>query len=83
MFFISRNKPLQFDCPTGIAIHPVNKKVHVSKSLNHRVQILNPDLTPHSMFGSKGSGKGQFDQPRDIAFDSAHDVCIGENRSDI
>ena len=74
-----RNKPLQFSLPTGIAIHPVSKRVYVSESLNYRVQILNPDLTPHSMFGNAGSGKGQFYEPRGIAFDSEQNVYVGEN----
>ena len=73
-------KPLQFYYPTGIAIHPVSKRVYVSESLNYRVQILNPDLTPHSMFGNAGSGKGQFNEPRGIAFDSEQNVYVGENR---
>ena len=79
---VGGNKPLQFNIPTGIAIHPVSKKVYVTESLNHRIQILNPDLTSHSMFGSKGSDKGQFDQPRGIAFDSQQNVFVTENRSD-
>ena len=74
-------QPLQFNTPTGIAIHPVSKRVYVSEAYNHRVQILNPNLTPHSRFkfGSRGSGKGQFQYPRGIAFDSAQNVYVGEN----
>ena len=33
------------------------------------------------MFGSRGSGKGQFNEPRGIAFDSAQNVYVGEHRS--
>ena len=75
-----RNKPFQFSYPTGIAIHPVSKRVYVSESGNDRVQILNPDLTPRSMFGSHGSDKGQFNFPRGIAFDSEQNVYVGECR---
>ena len=74
-------QPLQFNYPTGIAIHPVSKRVYVSESINYRIQILNPDLTPHGIFGSQGSGKGQFYQPRGMAFDSAQNVYVGEERS--
>ena len=52
----------------------------MSESINHCVQILNSDLTPHSMFGSHGSGKGQFKYPRGIAFDSEQNVYVGEDR---
>ena len=74
------NKPLQFDYPTGIAIHPVSKKVYVSESCNDRVQILNPNLTPHSTFGVSGIGIGKFEQPRGIAFDSTQNIYVGEHR---
>ena len=70
------NKPLHFNVPTGIAIHPVSKRVYVTESLNRRVQILNPDLTSHTMFGI---GKGCV-EPRGLAFDSTHNVYISEHR---
>ena len=71
-------EPLQFDSPTGIAIHPINKRVYVSDAHNHRVQILNPDFTVHSNFGSRGFEKGHFYLPRGVAFDSKQNVYIGE-----
>ena len=74
------NQPLQFSSPSSISSHPVSNKIYISDS-NNRVQILNPDLTPHSMFGSYGFGEGQFDQPRGIAFDSAQNVYVGEDRN--
>ena len=72
-------KELQFNLPSGIAIHPVSKRVYVSESLNHRVQVLHPDLTSHSMFGSKGVSKGHFSFPRGLAFDIAHNLYVGED----
>ena len=71
-------KERKFDLPTGIAIHPISKRVYVSESANHKVQILNPDLSPHSMFGCLGSSEGQFYQPKGLAFDSAENVYVGE-----
>ena len=68
-------KELEFDYPTGIAIHPTSKRIYVSESLNKRVQILNPDLTSHSTFNVKTSKGGL----RGIAFDkSARNVYIGK-----
>ena len=32
------------------------------------------------MFGSEGDGEGQFTQVRGLAFDSAHNVYVGEER---
>ena len=55
-------EPLQFNHPSGIAVHP-SGRVFVVESLNHRIQVLNPDLTYSHMFGSKGSALGQFGFP--------------------
>jgi tripartite motif-containing protein 2/3/tripartite motif-containing protein 71 len=74
-------KPIQFNTPTGIAVHPENKLIYVSESLNHRVQILKPNLALHKVFGSRGSDKGQFEQPRGIAFDSKQNVYVSEYRT--
>ena len=70
------NKPLEFNEPLGIAIHPLNNKVYVADNLNHRIQILNPDLTFSSTFGSRGKGNGQFISPWDVAFDSTGNVYV-------
>ena len=70
------NKPLEFSNPLGIAIH---QKVYVSEALNHRIQILNPDLTFSSSFGSAGSGNGQFSYPWDVAFDSTGNVYVADS----
>ena len=50
--------PLQFDLPTDIVLNAANKKVYVTDCWNHRVQVLNSDLTFSSSFGKRGSGKG-------------------------
>ena len=52
--------PLQFMYPEGIAVHPHSNKIYVTDSNNHRVQILNADLTFSSTFYSSGSDNGQF-----------------------
>ena len=63
-------------CPIGIAIHPQSKNVYVVKYGDHCIQILNPDLTFSSIFGSPGSGDGQFLDPYDVAFDSTGNVYV-------
>ena len=73
------NKLLEFSEPIGIAIHPLSKKVYVADRNNNRIQILNPDLTFSSSFGSQGSGIGQFQYPWDVAFDSTGNVYVADN----
>ncbi len=45
---------------------------------NHRVHILNSDLTFSSSFGKYGSGKGQFNCPQDIACDRTGKVYVAD-----
>ena len=72
------NKHLEFSNPLGIAIH---QKVYVSEALNHRIQILNPDLTFSSSFGSEGSDSGQFLFPWDVACDSTGKVYVADGNN--
>uniref|UniRef100_A0A1X7UUL3 RING-type domain-containing protein n=1 Tax=Amphimedon queenslandica TaxID=400682 RepID=A0A1X7UUL3_AMPQE len=62
--------PQQFNNPYGISISPITGQVYIADNGNHRIQILNPDLTFSHLFGSKGSANGQFLSPRGIAIDS-------------
>ena len=72
----SGSAPLQFSNPVGIGVHPLSQKVYVVEQGNHRVQILNSDLTFASMFGSRGTENGQFINPCDVAFNSSGDVFV-------
>ena len=71
--------PLQFNFPDGIAISPITGQVYIADRYNHRIQVLNPDLTFSHSFGSKGSANGQFEDPHDIAIDSQGLVYVTDN----
>ena len=70
--------PLQFQHPLSLAVHPLTHKVYVTEYSNHRVQILNSDLTYCSSFGSEGSNNGELDHPRDISTDSHGNVYVAD-----
>ena len=70
------NKPLEFDRPLGITIHPLNKKVYVADI--NCIQILNSDLTFSSSFGSDN---GQFQFPLDVACDSTGNVYVADSQN--
>ena len=56
--------PLQFQCPRGIKVHRHTGKVYImllTARVNHRIQVLNSDLTYFSSFGSRSSGNGKLD----------------------
>ena len=70
--------PLEFSIPLGISTHPLNKKVYIVENSNHCIQVLNPDLTFFSRFGSFGSNNGQFQHPWDVACDSTGNVYVAD-----
>ena len=45
--------PLQFDDPIDVAFNTRNKKVYVTDTRNHRIQVLNSDLTFSNIIGGK------------------------------
>ena len=69
----------QFNIPDGIAISPITGQVYIADCCNHRIQVLNPDLTFSHSFGKKGSANGQFNEPRDIAIDSQGLVYVTDS----
>ena len=73
--------PLQFKYPSGITINKITGQVIVADNSNHKVQVLQPDLTFSHMFGSKGSGQGQFDGPSDVTIDSQGFVYVTDQRN--
>lgn len=73
----------QFDSPAGMAIHPHNNRLYVADSNNHRIQILGQDLSFHGSFGGKGSQRGKFYLPWDVAVDSQGIVYVTEGNSRI
>ena len=70
--------PLEFSTPLGISTHPLNKKVYIVENSSHCVQVLNPDLTFFSRFGSFGSNNGQFQHPWDVACGSTGNVYVAD-----
>ena len=73
------NRPLEFNEPMGIDIHPITKHIFVTDYKNHRIQILNPDLKFITCHGSEGSDTGRFNNPWDVSFDSEGNVYIADS----
>ena len=69
-------KHLEFSFPSGVTVNHRNRKVYICDAYNNRVQILNPDLTFSSSFGSSGSGDGQFKSPWNVALDRTENVYM-------
>ena len=64
------NGPLQFNTPIGITVHPTTGQIFIADASNHRIQVLNKDLTYSHSFGQYGSSPEQFNYPWDVTFDN-------------
>ena len=72
---------LQFNIPYAIAYNDTNNKVYVCDTYNHRITILNLDLTFHRSFSSGGSETGRFYKPFGISVDSRGNVLVADGGS--
>ena len=70
---------LQFNTPFAIAYNNTNNRVYVCDTYNHRITILNHDLTFHGSFGSHGQEAGQFKFPEEISVDSKGNVLVADH----
>ena len=75
---VCSNGRRQFNIADGMVISPITGQVYIADRNNHRIQILNPDLTFSRIFGKEGSGNGQFQCPHDIAIDSQGLVYVAD-----
>ena len=75
------SNPLQFSNPVGIGFNKKNGKLYVCDKSNHRIQVLETNLTHHRSFGSKGNENGQFLSLWDIAFDSNGNVYVADHNN--
>ena len=70
------SKEGEFADPRGVTIH--SNQVYVCDPRNHRIQVLDLDLNFIQSIGSHGKGRGEFDQPLDVAFDAAGNMYVAE-----
>ncbi|CAI8056678.1 E3 ubiquitin-protein ligase TRIM71 [Geodia barretti] len=69
---------LQFDTPWAIAYNHTNNRLYVCDTWNHRITILNHDLTFHGSFGSRGSEAVQFINPYGISVSRNGNVLVAD-----
>ena len=81
-FLTEGSGSLQFDDSQDIAINTSNNKVYVVDTYNHRIQVLNSDLTFSNTFGECGENEGEFSFPWAIACDSTGNVYVAEFGND-
>ena len=73
------NGSLQFHTPIGITVHPTTGQIFIADTVNHRIQVLNKDLTYSHSFDKKGSSPEQFNQPYDVTFDNEGYLYVADH----
>ena len=73
------NGPLQFNTPRGITVHPTTGQIFIADMYNHRIQVLNKDLTYSHSFGKRGSSPEPFNHPWDVTFDNEGYLYVVSN----
>ncbi len=71
------NGELEFDVPTGIAVHPTEGYIYVADSSNNRIQVFDSNL---SFFDTITlNGDDSFNDPCDVALDIQGNVFVVEH----
>ena len=75
------NGPLQFNTSRGITVHPTTGQIFVADTCNHRIQVLNSDLTYSHSFGKEGSSPEQFNYPCEVTFDNEGYLYVADTNN--
>lgn len=59
------NQNINNNC--GIAINQTMERIYIADQQNHKIKVLNLDLTFLNTFGGEGNQEGKFKYPRDVA----------------
>ena len=84
--WVCKEKPCLYLSGIGFSITKARKDVAVDSSGyvyvpdqgNNRIQKFTADGTFITLWGSKGSGNGQFNGPRGVAIDSSGNVYVSD-----
>ena len=63
--------------PWGVAVNEKGE-ILVAESGGHCISIFSPAGEKLGSFGSKGSGPGQFDEPRDVTVESNDNILVAD-----
>ena len=64
----------EFNFPRGVTLH--DNQVYVCDSDNHRIQVFDLNLNFLRSIGSRGKGRGEFNEPYDVKLDTAGNIYI-------
>ena len=66
----------EFYFPRGVTLH--DNQVYVCDSDNHCIQVFDLNLNFVRSIGSCGKGRGEFNEPHDVKFDTAGNIYVAD-----
>ena len=64
----------EFDVPLGVTLY--DNQVYMCDYNNHRIQVFDLDLNFVRFVGSHGKGRGEFNRPHNVKFDTAGNMYV-------
>ena len=79
-YYKDGRKEGDFNDPRGVTLY--DNQVYVCAFNNHRVQVFDLDLNFVQSIGSHGKGRGEFNKPHDVKFDTAGNMYVADSANE-
>jgi DNA-binding beta-propeller fold protein YncE len=76
---VRHDQPGEFRLPDYLAISPDGTEIFISDRWNNRIQVTDLDGKFKRQFGKKGSGDGEFNDPKQLAFDPDGNLWVADS----
>ena len=77
--YARHDQPGEFRLPDYIAVSPDQKELFIVDRWNNRIQVTDLDGKFKRQFGKKGSGNGEFNDPKQLAFDPDGNLWVADS----
>ena len=76
---LRHDQPGEFRLPDYMAISPDGTEIFISDRWNARIQVTDLDGKFKRQFGKKGSANGEFNDPKQLAFDPEGNLWVADS----
>jgi len=78
------NGNYEFECPTGVAISPVNGDIYVTDHCNHRIQVFSSSRVYKATLGvldETGTDNQHFNLPWGVGLDTSGNIYVADSEN--
>jgi sugar lactone lactonase YvrE len=80
--YLHHDSPGQFRLPDHMLVSRDGKRLYVTDRTNARVQVSDLEGRHEFLFGSFGTGPGEFRDPKDLAWDADGNLVVADSDND-